>query len=298
MNGREGIYSTLRVGVILLLVLSFLCFCRTAFWVVPINVAKYIVLGILLNIAAIVFIKRMRLFTAIPAYVLLTLLVLRLFSAVDTEIRMRYYGTLWEAIHTANAEVVRRRISHGCNVQEMVDGMPMICAVFQLYDYRSTYEPAPPKRIRDKKIVEILKVLIENGANVNAVDQHRGWSAVFWATVQLNPEAVRLLVDKGADVNLADKDGYTPLHFAQTVETAQVLLRAGAEVNAAAHDGNTPLHMVSEVEIAKLLIGHGADVNVENRAHQTPLDSAVARGDEAVAKLLRNSGAPSHSRGA
>jgi ankyrin repeat protein len=53
--------------------------------------------------------------------------------------------------------------------------------------------------------------LIDNGADVNAVDKN-GWTPLHFAT-KYNEKTVKLLIDKGADVNAVDKEGWTPLHF-------------------------------------------------------------------------------------
>lgn len=277
---------------ILLMVISLWCFWHTIFWVIPINIAKYMVLGIISNLAALILIKRLRLFSAIPAYVLIAVLIVRSFLALNTEIHMRYFGTLRQAIHTGNAKVVQRRIDDGFDVNETINGDPLICDVFLLYAYCSRYEPYPvPKNIREKKIVEILKVLIDNGANVDAVDKHEGWSALFWALARFNTEAVELLVNKGADVTLTDEKGYTPLHYAQLPEAAQILIDEGADVNARSKDGNTPLHMIHPVDIAQILIDHGADVNAKNNNSETPLDLAIGDEYKELVKLLRKHGA-------
>ncbi|MHC4888996.1 MAG: ankyrin repeat domain-containing protein [Planctomycetota bacterium] len=236
---------------ILLMILSLWCFWHTIFWVIPINIANYMVIGLISNLVAIILIKRLRLFSAIPAYVLIALLIVRLILALNTEIYMRYYGTLYHAVHTGNAKVVQRRIDDGFDVNETINGDPIICEVFQLYAYRYRYEPDPTKKnIREKRIVEILKVLIDNGANVDAIDKKRGWSSLFWALAHFNTEAVKLLVNKSADVTLTDEEGYTPLHYAQLPESVQILVDEGADVNARAKNGNTPLHMAPAVDTA------------------------------------------------
>jgi len=284
-----------EVGIaisILLMILSLWCFWRTIFWVIPINIAKYMVLGIISNLAALILIKRMRLFSAIPSYVIIVVLIVRLILALNTEIYMRYYGTLRDAIHTGNAKVVQRRIDDGFDVNETINGDPIICDVFQLYASRYRYEPAPTKKnIRENKIVEILKVLIDNGANVDAVDKQRGWSSLFWALAHFNTEAVELLVNKGADVTLTDEEGYTPLHYAQLPESVKILVDKGADVNARAKNGNTPLHMVPVVDTAQILISHGADVNAKNNDGETPLDLAIRDGYKELVELLSKHGA-------
>ena len=78
---------------------------------------------------------------------------------------------------------------------------------------------------------------------------------------------VRECIDNGADVNEADRDGFTALHWAarnSNVEICTLLLKNNADVNKADRDGWTALHYAASngnVEICKLL-GNKADVNV------------------------------------
>jgi ankyrin repeat protein len=72
-----------------------------------------------------------------------------------------------------------------------------------------------------------------------------------------------LLLAHGADVNSADDAGWTPLHWAATidfknVQLVEMLVARGANVNAKAKDGSTPLaQAVQNGDIAKFLIAHG-----------------------------------------
>ena len=77
-------------------------------------------------------------------------------------------------------------------------------------------------------------------------------------------DALRLLLEKGADVNQADKDGTTPLHlacFKGHVDVARLLLEKGAEVDRAEKQGATPLFIACQeghVDAARLLLERGA----------------------------------------
>jgi len=94
-------------------------------------------------------------------------------------------------------------------------------------------------------------------------------------------EATRLLA-AGADPNIADKEGLTPLHFAasmQAEQTAKVLLEQGALVTATDRHGNTPLWTAvanyrGKCDLIALLRAYGADPYHRNRAGRTPLKLA------------------------
>jgi len=73
-----------------------------------------------------------------------------------------------------------------------------------------------------------------------------------------------LLADK-SDVDIRDKDGWTPLHLAVAnghKEIVEVLLANKADMNAQNKEGLTPLHVVSKREIAELLLANKATVDV------------------------------------
>jgi ankyrin repeat protein len=95
-----------------------------------------------------------------------------------------------------------------------------------------------------------------------------------------------LLLEKGAQVNAADAQGYTPLHWAVASRAcARLLLDRGADANAAAKDGMTPLMAAANANtpnataIAALLLDKGANVNArftgEGATGRTPLHFAV-----------------------
>jgi len=63
--------------------------------------------------------------------------------------------------------------------------------------------------------LEMCKLLVEAGADVNAQDHRSGETALQLAAYYNRIENVRYLLEKGADAQLADLDGYTPLSLAE-----------------------------------------------------------------------------------
>ncbi|CAN5714749.1 hypothetical protein BH11ARM2_BH11ARM2_34470 [soil metagenome] len=110
-----------------------------------------------------------------------------------------------------------------------------------------------------------------------------------------------LLKDDSALLQITDKDGNTPLHWAAWKGHAPIveaLLDAGADIGAHSengHWGTTPLHAAAhgnQRAAAEVLIRRGADVNAARAVGTgTPLAETKIHNAPAVARLLREAGA-------
>ena len=93
---------------------------------------------------------------------------------------------------------------------------------------------------------DAVKLLLEAGANVNAVEPYKGQTALMWAASEGNASAADILIAHGADVHAKSKGGSTPLLFAvrnDHADAARLLLDNGAGVDEAAADGTSALNM-------------------------------------------------------
>lgn len=117
----------------------------------------------------------------------------------------------------------------------------------------------------DGGLTEVHHVLRE-GANINFACCPAGGCTPLLAAVQGNcAQVARVLLSRGARIDLAMMDGTTPLHIASENGHYQVvllLLAKGASVNLCTHTGWTPLLAAAgkgRVGVVRLLLQHGAD---------------------------------------
>ena len=146
-------------------------------------------------------------------------------------------------------------------------------------------------RVGDVECLE--NILSEHPKLLNSVDSKLRWSPLYRTVICGHIEATEYLLKKGADPNIKNNLGETPLH--QATENSQaklvkLLLKYKADPNSQQNDGNTPLHQSSykgDESIVAMLLQFKADPNIENSVFgKTPLHYAVEYGHEEIIKLL------------
>jgi ankyrin repeat protein len=146
-----------------------------------------------------------------------------------------------------------------------------------------------------------VRVLIQKKADVNAAEPD-GTTALHWAAYNNDLDCVDLLLHSGANPNQANDLGATPLWNASqngSLAIVKRLLEAGANPNAALLSGETPLMVAARSgypETAELLLAKGANPNLHGTRGQTALMWAVSQKHAAVVKLLLAHGADIQAR--
>ena len=141
-----------------------------------------------------------------------------------------------------------------------------------------------------------VRTLLGTGVDVNAA-QADGTTALHWAVYHDNAENVALLVKAGANVNAVNRYGMPPLAQACTNGNAAIvkaLLEAGADANATLKGGETVLMLAArsgDLGAVNALLARGANTKARERLGQTALMWAAAEGHAAVVRQLIESGA-------
>lgn len=181
------------------------------------------------------------------------------------------------AAENGNNESVKALVKAGASVNAVSDtGSPLMSAAL---DGRAA----------------CIKLLASLGAELNWQNKD-GATALFIATCEQQVDAVKALLELGADPNISG-DGLTALHAAAERDYADIidaLLDAGANVNAQDKMGVTSAYMAvhfNKLGALKQLLKRGADVNMRQNDSMTPLMLAAQEGFGAIVTVLVKAGA-------
>jgi ankyrin repeat protein len=176
--------------------------------------------------------------------------------------------------------------------------------------------------------IDIVNLLLKNGASVNARDKNsntafnyaaeEGFTGIAKLLAMKNfemnaslmfciargrDELAQYLIEKGADVNYVDKKFDTPLSYAAFYgkpEIAKLLLDKGAKPSHINLNGFTPLIMAVQdtdgVDIVKMLLEKGASPDIKDPSLNTPLMWAAFNGYTEAAAALIEKGADIHAQ--
>uniref|UniRef100_A0A8D0DXP8 Uncharacterized protein n=1 Tax=Salvator merianae TaxID=96440 RepID=A0A8D0DXP8_SALMN len=124
-----------------------------------------------------------------------------------------------------------------------------------------------------KGFEKTVKVLLEAGAPVDSSTLDMAFN-----TIEKDLHGiVAVLIERGADVNALNEMQYTPLLVACEMgktESAKVLIEKGASLNRKSSNSNSALHLAVQAgaaSIAKMLLNKGMDANIVGQGNQTPL---------------------------
>lgn len=150
--------------------------------------------------------------------------------------------------------------------------------------------------VRNGDLEKVAKLLDADPGLLTSQANQYAISPLHVAAHDGRVEIAKLLIDRGAPLELRDRDQATPL-FAAALKghaaVAHLLLDAGADPNAKADEDVRPLHLAAmngHLEVVKLLLDAKADVNVKDTSGFTPL-GLTESSERAIVRLLKAHGA-------
>ncbi|WIH83686.1 ankyrin repeat domain-containing protein [Brachyspira pilosicoli] len=149
----------------------------------------------------------------------------------------------------------------------------------------------------EKGNINIMKYLIDNGIDVNGKADDNGDTPLLWAVTGENPyEASKLLIENGANVNATNYGGVAPATIlaASTPKVVKLLKDNGADLDTKFLDYYPPIAIAAgagNLEIVKALVENGADVNYyPNDINYTAIFHAIDQHNYEVAEYLFKNG--------
>ncbi|KDR12829.1 Ankyrin repeat domain-containing protein 17 [Zootermopsis nevadensis] len=139
-----------------------------------------------------------------------------------------------------------------------------------------------------------VRSLVEEGTNVNVRDDSvHHFTPLITAAMNDYVEVARVLLEAGANLeDTASSSGNTALHqgsSAGRLRICRLFLDKGAKLDAMNFGMNTPLHLAAvngHLSVVKLLVERGADVHLKNAVNDTPRDRAWGNGKKNVVEWL------------
>lgn len=123
------------------------------------------------------------------------------------------------------------------------------------------------------KSAEIIKLFVNNGANINIKNKF-GKTPIFKYTIQNNYDLLEAAIKNGADVNVLDLNKKSPLMYATKLKIQKILLDNAASPNLKYPDGNSIIHKAiidNNDEYVKLLLDYKPNLSVKDTRGYRPL---------------------------
>ncbi len=213
------------------------------------------------------------------------------------------------AISNGHLTLAKYFLDHGADPNlASLSGLTALYATIDVQWAPKAWFPQPSTDQEKVTYLELMKALLDKGANVNAQVGEKLWfrsftndytwvdpagATAFWRAAQSSDTAaMKLLVQYKADVKLANKSGDTPLHAAAgigwaanwsvnapvpLVDAVKYCVELGNDVNAADNRGYTALHgaaYLGDNDMVNYLVSKGAKTDVKSKAGDSVADLA------------------------
>ena len=184
------------------------------------------------------------------------------------------------AAKNGNAEITSELLNAGANI-----------------DVTSKVGKTPLATAAESGKLEVLKLLVENGGNIESVDQIGGTPLLWAAGLSPNSETVAYLIEKGGNINIIDVNGMTPLIWAAGIgqpAVVKLLIDGGADLDVAEiHSKETALMRaarIGKIETLGFLVDAGSDLKASNALGHTSLMIAAGAAPLEKVQMLVDAG--------
>jgi ankyrin repeat protein len=230
-------------------------------------------------------------------------------SADINQVSADKFSPLVMAIANAHLDLAKYLVDKGADPNFVAtSGLTALYGVIDVQWAPHAWFPQPTTEQEKTSYLELMKDLLDHGANVNAQVGEKLWfrsytndytwvdpagATSFWRAAQSSDiAAMHLLTDHGADPKLATKSGDTPLMAAAGIgwaanwsvnapynftEALKYCVELGNDVNAVDNRGYTALHgaaYLGKNDMVEYLVSKGAKVDAKSKAGDSPADMA------------------------
>lgn len=148
------------------------------------------------------------------------------------------------------------------------------------------------KRLIAQNQTPLIQAFIASGIDVNTIDQKRV-SPIHYAAYFGHLDALRMLINRGANIHAAVFGGWTALHFSAFgghVEASSLLISMGIPINVKDIGGETPIFYAIEgnhLKMVQWFVERGANLQHANNNGETPLSIANETGNKPIIEYLQ-----------